>query len=85
MANEEMMEILRDVLVIVKDIQAEQRNQKQVNGWIRQSIRMHKAALNDFERTSVSGGEIEAIHEELNEAIDRIDELSVEVDKLKRK
>jgi hypothetical protein len=99
MANEEMMTILRDiqagmegvqadmkdVQTIVKDIQAEQRNQRQVNGWIRQNIRMHKTALNDFERTRVSTGEIEAIHEELNGVIDRIDDLFAEVDRLKRR
>jgi hypothetical protein len=89
--NEEIMAILRDiqadvkdVQATVKDVQAEQRNQKQVKGVIRQRFRMHQAALNDFEQTRVSSGEVAALHNELDDVIARLDELSLEIDKLKR-
>jgi archaellum component FlaC len=79
----EILALLRDIQATVKDVQAEQRNQKQVTGWIRQSLRMQKAALNDFEKTRVSSGEVATLHEELDAAIARIDELSIEIEKLK--
>jgi uncharacterized coiled-coil DUF342 family protein len=85
MSDPEIMAILREIQITVTDIRAEQRNQSQVNRVIRQSIRLHKTALNDFEQTRVSAGEIAAIHEDLNTALGRIDELSVEIDKLKRR
>lgn len=54
------------VLKILRDIQARQAADSRRLEMMQQDIRMLRAALNDFAKTNVSSGEIEAIHEDLN-------------------
>lgn len=54
------------ILKILRDIQARQAADSRRLEIMQQDIRMLRAALNDFAKTNVSSGEIEAIHEDLN-------------------
>lgn len=70
------------ILEILKKVQAKQASDSRVLESVQQDMRMLRSVINDFAKTNVTSGEMEAVHFDLNRLQHQVGELDARLNLL---